>query len=72
MILGTGGNTGTQAATTVTRAPALDDVRPRHAPRVMFRELRVGMALGGCIGLLGLVVAGFVFSWPVRLVIGAT
>lgn len=38
----------------------------------MFRELRVGMALGGCIGLLGLVLAGLVFSWPVGLVIGAT
>lgn len=72
LIIGTGGNTGNQAATTVTRALDLDDVRPRDAPRVMFRELRVGMALGGCIGLLGLVLAGFVFSWPVGLVIGAT
>ncbi len=72
LIIGTGGNTGNQAATTVTRALALDDVRPRDAPRVMFRELRVGMALGGCIGLLGLVIAGLVFSWPVGLVIGAT
>ncbi|MEY8813684.1 magnesium transporter [Micrococcus luteus] len=72
LIIGTGGNTGNQAATTVTRALALDDVRPRDAPRVMVRELRVGMALGGCIGLLGLVLAGLVFSWPVGLVIGAT
>ncbi|NYL27560.1 magnesium transporter, partial [Salmonella enterica subsp. enterica serovar Typhimurium] len=36
LIIGTGGNTGNQAATTVTRALALDDVRPRDAPRVMF------------------------------------
>ena len=38
LIIGTGGNTGNQAATTVTRALALGDVRPRDALRVLVQE----------------------------------
>ena len=40
LIIGTGGNTGNQAATTVTRALALGDVRPRDALRVLGQEIR--------------------------------
>ncbi|WP_435526259.1 magnesium transporter [Microbacterium elymi] len=39
LLIGTGGNTGNQAATTVTRALALDEVRPRDILRVLGREL---------------------------------
>ncbi|MBY0180641.1 magnesium transporter, partial [Micrococcus luteus] len=44
LIICTGGNTGNQSATTVPRALALYDVRPLDAPRVIVRELRVGIA----------------------------
>ena len=56
LVIGTGGNTGNQAATTVTRALALDDVCPRDALRVLARELRVGLALGACLGVPGTLV----------------
>ncbi|WP_129668339.1 magnesium transporter [Phytoactinopolyspora endophytica] len=63
MITGAGGNTGAQAATSVVRALALNDVRPRDLPAVLWREARVGALLGitlaiGGIGI-GLLFADF-------------
>lgn len=72
LLTGTGGNTGNQAATTVTRALALDDVRKRDVFHVMWRELRVGMMLGAVLGLLGVVIAGLVYDTNIGLTIGAT
>jgi len=46
LLIGLGGNTGNQAATTVTRALALQDVRAGDIWQVLFRELRVGLLLG--------------------------
>ena len=57
LLIGTGGNTGNQAATTVTRALALGHVRPRDVLRVALREVRVGITLGVLLGVLGFLVA---------------
>jgi magnesium transporter len=46
LLTGTAGNTGSQAATTVTRALATNDVRARDLFAVAGRELRVGAAMG--------------------------
>ncbi|MDK8898273.1 magnesium transporter [Corynebacterium sp. MSK004] len=62
LLTGTGGNTGNQAATTVTRALALGDVRTRDLLAVMWRELRVGMLLGAVLGLAGLVLATVIWT----------
>ena len=72
LIIGTGGNTGNQAATTVTRALALHDVTPRDALLVLLRELRVGVLLGLLLGVLGFGIAALVFSVEVGAVIGLT
>lgn len=72
LLIGTGGNTGNQAATTVTRALALQDVRPRDVLRVLGREMRVGLCLGAVLGLTGLLVAGLVYSLAIGVVIGLT
>src|SRR5699024_7554779 len=72
LLTGTGGNTGNQAATTVTRALAVGEVRSRDLGRVIWRELRVGAVLGSVLGSLGFVIAGLVYSWPIGLVIGLT
>ncbi|TRX59841.1 magnesium transporter [Corynebacterium hiratae] len=72
LLTGTGGNTGNQAATTVTRALALGDVRTRDLLSVMWRELRVGMLLGAVLGLAGLVLATVIYGLDIGIVIGST
>lgn len=72
LLIGTGGNTGNQAATTVTRSLALGEVTPRDVRRVLSREIRVGFSLGLLLGLLGFGLAGLVYDWHVGLVIGLT
>lgn len=72
LLTGTGGNTGNQAATTVTRALALGDVHKRDILAVMWRELRVGAFLGSILGLLGFVLAAIVYGLPIGIVIGST
>lgn len=72
LLIGTGGNTGNQAATTVTRALALNDVRPRDVLKVLTRELRVGAMLGLLLGTLGFAITSLVYQPDVGLVIGLT
>lgn len=72
LLTGTGGNTGNQAATTVTRALALNDVSKGDILKVMWRELRVGATLGAVLGVLGLGIAWAVFGQDIGIVIGAT
>lgn len=72
LLTGTGGNTGNQAATTVTRALALHDVSKGDIFKVMWRELRVGATLGAVLGILGLGIAWAVFGQEIGIVIGST
>lgn len=72
LLIGTGGNTGNQAATTITRALALGDVAPRDVWRVLIRELLVGIGLGSLLGLIGGVITAVVFEPRVGLIIGLT
>jgi len=72
LLIGTGGNTGNQAATTVTRALALGDVRTRDLFKVMFREFRVGCALGLILGSLAFVVTSLLYGPSIGTVIGLT
>jgi magnesium transporter len=62
LLTGTGGNTGSQAATTITRALAVGEVRPRDVGRVLLREVRVGAMLGLLLGSLGYVIASPVYN----------
>jgi magnesium transporter len=72
LLIGTGGNTGNQAATTVTRALALRDVAPRDIARVMAREFQVGLSLGVILGSVGYVLTSLIFDRSIGLVIGLT
>jgi magnesium transporter len=53
LCISTGGNSGSQAATLITRALALGDVRLRDWFRVMRHELLMGLALGVTLGTIG-------------------
>jgi magnesium transporter len=53
LVISSGGNAGSQAATLVIRALALGEFRLRDWWRVMRRELIAGLALGLILGMIG-------------------
>lgn len=53
LIISSGGNSGSQAATIIVRSLALRELRLRDWWRVLFRELRVSITLGAWLGLIG-------------------
>jgi magnesium transporter len=61
LIISSGGNTGSQASSLVIRGMALEEFGPGDAPKILWRELRMGLVLGlilGAIGLLRAVLVG--------------
>ncbi|GAA3957086.1 magnesium transporter [Gordonia caeni] len=72
LLTGIGGNTGSQAATTVTRALATGEVSPRDAGRVAGKEIRVGFTMGTALGVVGLAVASAIYGLDIGVVIGLT
>lgn len=52
MLADTGGNTGSQSATLVVRALAMEEVRPRDMLRVILKELRVSVLLAVVLALV--------------------
>jgi magnesium transporter len=60
LIISSGGNSGSQAATLVVRSLALTELRLRDWWRVFLRELRSGATLGAWLGLIGFVR---IFVW---------
>lgn len=60
LIISSGGNAGSQSATLMIRALAVDEVRPRDFARVIGRELGMGLALGLILGVFGV---GRAMAW---------
>ncbi len=58
LLIGTGGNAGSQAVGTIIRALALGEVQFSDALRVLAREWLTGLLLGILLGFLG-----FLFAW---------
>ena len=46
MLMGTGGNTGSQAATLIIRGLAMGEVEPSDAAKVLWKEVRIGLIVG--------------------------
>ena len=66
MLMGTGGNSGSQSSVTIIRALSLDDVRFADLPRVVWKEIRTAVLCG-----LALAVVCFIKIWLVdRLLFG--
>ncbi|MBB1243432.1 magnesium transporter [Streptomyces durbertensis] len=72
MLIGAGGNAGAQAATACVRALAVGEVRGSDLLKVIWRECRVGLALGGLLAVLGLIVGGVFAGMKIALVVGIT
>lgn len=55
LIISSGGNSGSQAATIIVRSLALRELRLRDWWRVLLRELQVSVTLGAWLGLIGFI-----------------
>ncbi len=60
LLIGTGGNAGSQTVMTVVRGIALGEIRGRDAGRVLMREALTGLVLGLILGLVA-----FTGGWAV-------
>ncbi len=58
LLIGTGGNAGSQTVGTIIRGIALGQIQPSDTPRVVAREMLTGLVLGLLLGAIG-----FVFTW---------
>lgn len=72
LLIGTGGNAGAQATTTVVRAMAVGGVQFRDLPRVLWREGRVGLSLGGLLGALAILPVWLLYEPRMALVVALT
>jgi magnesium transporter len=68
LCISTGGNSGSQAATLITRAMALDQIAPRDWAKVLRHELVMGIVLGLTLGAIGFVRAALT---PASVLAGA-
>ena len=80
MIMGTGGNSGSQASVTVIRALSLGEVETRDVGKVIWKELRTALLLGftlaiACFAKLifldGMLLGMQGYTWQVSLVVAA-
>ena len=58
LLIGTGGNAGSQTVSTIIRGLALGEIHLSDAPRVLLREWLTGTLMGSMLGVLG-----FLFSY---------
>lgn len=78
MIMGTGGNSGSQASVTVIRALSIGEVETRDICKVIWKEFRVSILLGLTLGaacflklilLDGMLLGMSGYTWDVSLVV---
>ncbi len=63
LIISSGGNSGSQAATLIIRSLALKEMRLRDWSRVLIREVGTGLIMGVILGLVALIR---IMVWPNR------
>ena len=64
IVIGMGGNIGTQSSTIIVRGLATGHVNINEFYKVILKEVRVGITLGIIYGsLLGCVVTLFIYQW---------
>jgi magnesium transporter len=72
LLIGAGGNSGSQAATTVIRAMAVGEVRFADLPLIIWREARVGLLLGLMLAGAGFVPVTLLFDLDIALIVALT
>ena len=72
LIIGIGGNVGSQTVTTLVRAIGVGEVDLRDLSWVLAKEMAVGLVVGLVMGLAGLVRVGLQDGVRIGLVVGST
>lgn len=72
LLIDTGGNAGSQAASAMIRALAVGEVRFRDLPRILWREARVGLLLGVMLAAVGFPIASIFYGTDIGLIISLT
>ncbi|MGF1614820.1 MAG: magnesium transporter [Gammaproteobacteria bacterium] len=72
LLIGIGGNTGAQSATTVVRAIAINDIRVGDLHRVLLREVQVGALLGATLAALAFGPVWLFAGQPIAIVVSLT
>ena len=72
LIIGIGGNVGSQTVTTLVRAMAVGEVHLRDVGWVLGKEMAVGVAIGLILAVAGFLRAGVDQSREIGLVVGVT
>ncbi|MEN8140476.1 MAG: magnesium transporter [Thermodesulfobacteriota bacterium] len=67
IVMGMGGNIGTQSSTIIIRGMATGRINLNEVSKVVLKELRVGLILGVLYGALLGLVCYFTYSHPVQL-----
>lgn len=76
LLIGTGGNAGSQTVSTIIRSLALKEINPAQWPRILLREAATGLILGLLLGIVG-TVRSLLWTWdhpdyPLALTVGVT
>jgi magnesium transporter len=72
LLIGSGGNTGAQAATLIVRALATDEVRLGEWFRTAFKEIAVGLALGATMAAASFALGYFRGGLVVGIIVGTS
>ena len=72
LIIGIGGNVGSQTVTTLVRAIAVGEVQLRDLGWVLTKELATALAIGAVLALAGFVRVGLQYNATIALVVAAT
>ena len=72
LLVGIGGNVGSQTVTTLVRAIAVGEVQLRDVGWVLAKEMAVGLAVGLIMGVAGFVRAGATEGIAIGVVVAAT
>lgn len=72
LIIGIGGNVGSQTVTTLVRAIGVGEVRLSDVAWVLSKEVAVGVSVGLIMGLVGFIRVGYPEGFQIGLVVGGT
>lgn len=73
MIMGTGGNCGSQSSTLIIRGMAMDEIRPKDFFRAVWKEIRVALLVGTALAICNGIRVGIQYhDLQLAIVLGLT